>query len=199
MSNARIGKLLLCVCGGFHAHTVPGFIVSLLRHLADDVEVVLSQTAARMVSREAVEIASRNPVFVDMFDRSERMYVPHIELPKRADLILVYPATVNLIGKLANGIADTLIPTLLLASDRPTVLVPVANELMVNHPAMQRNLATLRDDGYVVVDPPGGPEIAFRDEIDDRVGPFPYPALLMCLSAAAAGRIPATAKRTGQE
>ena len=180
--------MLLCVCGGYQAHTVPGFVVALLRHFADDVQVVLSRSAATLVARDAVEVASRNPVFVEMTDRAAGIYVPHIELPRGADLVLVYPATVNLIGKLANGIADELIPAMLLASEIPTVIVPVASESMILHPATQRNLEVLRSDGYLVVDPPKTLEIATREGLDERVGPFPYPELLMYLSAVAAGK-----------
>jgi phosphopantothenoylcysteine synthetase/decarboxylase len=201
-STKRTRRLLLCVCGGYQAHTVPAFIVSLLRHFADDVQVVLSRSAATLVAKDAVEVASRNPVFMDMADRAGGIYVPHIELTRNADLTLVYPASVNLIGKLANGIADALIPALLLASEIPTVLVPVANESMIAHPATRRNLETLRRDGYLVLDPPNAIEIASRKEIDERVGPFPYPALLMCLSSVAAGNLAATpsrAKATGRE
>ena len=196
MSNNRVKKLLLCVCGGYHAYTIPGFVVSLLRHFADDVQVVLSRSAAKLVSRDAVEIASRNKVFVDMFDRTDEIFVPHIELTRSTDLTLVYPATANLVGKLANGIADELIPALLIASDTPTVIVPVANDLMIAHPAMVRNMATLRKDGYVIIDPPQAVEIAFREEIDERVGPFPFPGLLMCLSTVAAGKLQATPSRS---
>lgn len=180
--------MLLCVCGGYQAHTVPGFVVALLRHFADDVQVVLSRSAATMVARDAVEVASRNPVFVEMTDRAAGIYVPHIELTRGADLVLVYPATVNLIGKLANGIADELIPAMLLASEIPAVIVPVANESMILHPATRRNLEVLRSDGYLVVDPPKALEIATREGLDERVGAFPYPELLMYLSAVAAGK-----------
>ena len=191
--TTRAKRILLCVCGGYHAHTIPAFVISLLRHFADDVQVVLSRAATTMVAREAVEVASRNPVFVEMSDRAGGIYVPHIELTRNTDLTLVYPATVNLIGKLAHGIADELIPALLLASETPTVIVPVANEAMIRHPATRKNLATLREYGYVVVDPPGAIEIAAREDIDERVGPFPHPALLMCLSAIAAGKLEARA------
>jgi len=195
MSTIRVRKLLLCVCGGYHAQTVPGFVVQLLRHFADDVQVVLSRAAASLVARDAVEVASRNPVFVDMNDRAGGIYVPHIELTRNTDLVLVYPATVNLVGKLANGIADELIPALLLASEIPAVIVPVSNDSMISHPATQRNLAVLRSDGYLVLDPPQAVEIATREDIDERVGPFPYPALLLCMSAAAARTISATPAR----
>jgi len=195
MTTSRAKRLLLCVCGGYHAHTVPGFVVALLRHFADDVQVVLSRSAASLVARDAVEVASRNPVFVEMSDRFGGVYVPHIELSRNCDLTLVYPASVSLIGKLANGIADQLIPALLLASEKPTIIVPVANDSMIAHPATRRNLAVLRGDGYLVVDPPKAVEIASREDIDERVGPFPYPALLMCLSAVVSGKLPASPAR----
>jgi len=188
MSKGRVRKLLLCVCGGYQAHTVPGFVVQLLRHFADEVQVVMSRAATSLVAKDAVEVASRNPVFVSMNDRAGGTYVPHIELPRSADLVLVYPATVNLVGKLANGIADDLIPALLLASEKPVVIVPVSNDRMSQHPAMLRNLATLRADGYLVLDPPKALEIATREGLDERVGPFPYPDLLMYLSAVATGK-----------
>lgn len=198
MGKTRVKRLLLCVCGGYQAHTLPGFIVTLRRHFADEVQVVMSRSATTMVAREAVEVASRNPVFVEMNDRAGGIYVPHIELTRAADLTLVYPASVNLLGKLAHGIADELIPALLLASESPTILVPVANRSMVMHPATQRNLATLRADGYVVVDPPEeAVEIAAPEEIDERVGPFPYPALLLCMASVAAGALAALPARGG--
>jgi phosphopantothenoylcysteine decarboxylase/phosphopantothenate--cysteine ligase len=167
---------------------VPGFVVQLLRHFADDVQVVLSRAALSLVARDSVEVASRNPVFVDMNDRAAGIYVPHVELTRGADMVLVYPATVSLLGKLANGIADELIPALLLASEKPAVIVPVSNDSMIRHPATRRNIEVLRSDGYMVLDPPKAVEIATREGLDDRVGPFPYPDLLMCLSAVASGK-----------
>src|SRR5439155_26962485 len=85
MATNRAKRLLLCVCGGYQAYTIPGFIMSLLRHFADDVLVVLSRSAARLVARDAVEVASRNPVFVELSDRAEGIYVPHIELTRKTD------------------------------------------------------------------------------------------------------------------
>jgi len=199
MATSRVRKLLLCVCGCYQANTIPGFIIALLQHFADDVQVVLSRTAATMVARDAVEVASRNPVFVEMTDRAAGIYVPHIELTRNTDLTLVFPATVNLIGKLANGIADELIPALLLASTKPTVIVPVANENMLSHPATQRNVEIVRGYGYVVIDSPRGIEIATREGIDEHTAPFPYPPLLMYLSAVIAGNIPAVPTRSNEK
>lgn len=195
MGTSRVRKLLLCVCGGYQAYTVPGFIVELLLHFADDVQVVLSRSAVTMVAKDAVEVASRNPVYVELNDRAPGVYVPHIELTRNTDLTLVYPATVNLLGKLANGIADELIPALLMASETPTVIVPVANESMIKHPATKRNLEILRNDGYFVMDPPRTLEIATREGIEEHVGSFPYPPLLMYLSAVVSGKVSAVPNR----
>jgi len=197
METKRVRKLLLCVCGGYQAHTVPGFIVALLRHFADDVQVVMSRAALDLVARDAVEVASRHPVFVEMTDRAAGIYVPHIELTRDVDLTLVYPATANLIGKLANGIADQLIPALLFASKAPTVIVPVANDNMTDHPAIKRNVEVLRRDGYLVIDPPASIEIATREGLKERAGQFPYPPLLMYLSAVASGKVSAVPNRKG--
>ena len=95
----RVKKLLLCASGGYQVYTLPGFVLTLLKHVADDVQVVLSRAAAGLVSRLAVEVASRHPVFVELDDRTPDVYVPHIELARQADLILVYPATANALAK----------------------------------------------------------------------------------------------------
>jgi phosphopantothenoylcysteine decarboxylase/phosphopantothenate--cysteine ligase len=194
MATTRAKKMVLCVCGGYQAHTVPGFILALRRHFADEVQVAMSHAAAQLVARDAVEVASRNPVFVEMNDRGGGVYVPHIELTRGADLVLVYPATANLVGKLAHGIADELIPALLMASEAPAIIVPVANRSMAAHPAMRRNLKILREDGYLVVDPPEAIEVAAPEDLE-RVGPFPFPSLLLCMSSVVAGSVPATPSR----
>jgi len=80
-------RLLLCVAGGFQAYAVPGFVLALLRHAADDVQVVLSRAAARLVQPYAVEVASRHPVFVELDDTGPDVYVPHIELARSAELV----------------------------------------------------------------------------------------------------------------
>lgn len=176
----RANRIVVCACGAYSSYMLPGFVLHLLRHFADDVQVVLSRSAARMVSRHAVEVASRNPVFVEMDDTSGSVYVPHVELGRNADLILVYPASVNVIGKVANGITDTLIPALVIASEAPVVFVPVSNPAMLAHPAVRRNMAQLEADGHVVLPPIEGPEVATREQME-LVGDFPLPTLLLQL------------------
>ena len=180
----RARRVLLCATGGYQCYALPGFVLSLLRHFADDVQVVLSRAAAGMVSRKAVEVATRHPVFVEMDDTSSDVFVPHIELGRDVDLVLVYPATVNVVAKVAHGVADELIPALILATPAPVFFVPVANPLMWNHPASRRNLKTLRDDGYVVLPPLPGVEVATREGLDELADPFPLPTLLARMASA---------------
>jgi phosphopantothenoylcysteine synthetase/decarboxylase len=183
-STSRASRLLLCAAGGYQSFMLPAFILSLLRHVADDVQVVLSQSAAKLVSKHAVETASRHTVFVEMEDTGPEAFVPHIELPRAADLVLVYPATVNIVGKVANGITDELISALIIATDKPVVFVPIANDLMWQHPAVARNLDTLRGDGYVVLPPQPNIEIGTREGLEEMAGAFPMPSLQLHLKAA---------------
>src|SRR6266550_6026144 len=151
MSERRAKKILLCATGGYQCYSLPGFILTLLKHFADDVQVVLSRAAVKLTSPLAVEVASRHPVFVEMDDTSGDVFVPHIELGRNVDLILVYPATANILGKVAQGIADELVHAIIMATRVPVFFVPVTNAEMWGHPAVQRNVAQLTRDGYHVL------------------------------------------------
>src|SRR5215472_3332413 len=94
----RARRVLLCASGAFEAYSIPRMVLQLLRHFAEDVQVVLSRAAARMVSPYAVEVATRHKVFIETDDSHEGTYVPHIELGRNVDLIIVYPATASLLG-----------------------------------------------------------------------------------------------------
>jgi phosphopantothenoylcysteine synthetase/decarboxylase len=180
----RAKRMLLCATGAYHVYSLPGIVVQLLRHCADDVQVVLSRSAARLVSPYAVEVASRHKAFVEMDDRTDDVFVPHIELGRDVDLVLVYPASVNILGKVANGIADELISALILATSAPVVFLPISNAAMNQHPAVMRNAARLREDGYIVVSPVEGMEVATREGLEEFTGPFPIPTLLLQMRAA---------------
>ena len=179
--------MLLCATGGYQCYALPGFILALLRHFADDVQVVLSKPAARLVSVLAVQAASRHPVYTEMEDTGPDVFVPHIELGRNVDLVLVYPATVNIVGKVAQGIADELVAALIFATPAPVIFVPVANEAMWAHPAVRRNLETLRADGYIVVPPLPAVEVATREGLAELRDPFPYPSLLARMAAVTRG------------
>jgi phosphopantothenoylcysteine decarboxylase/phosphopantothenate--cysteine ligase len=175
----RARKVLLCATGAYHAYSLPRFILQLLHHFADDVQVVLSRAASNMVSPYAVEVASRHKVFVEMDDTGEGVFVPHIELGRDVDLVLVYPASVSVLGKVANGIADELISALIMATEAPVIFMPIANPAMNDHPAVLRNVAMLKGDGYTVLPPLPAMEVATREGMADFTGPFPIPTLLL--------------------
>lgn len=182
-ANKRAKRILVCASGGYACYALPGLVLHLLRHFADDVQVVLSRAAASMVQKYAVEVATRNPVFVEMDDHTGDVYVPHIELGRNVDLIVVYPATVNIIAKVANGIADELISAIILATNAPVIFVPVANPAMTNHAAVQRNLKQLEKDGYAILPVTPGPEVATREGLESMAEPFPLPTLLLQMRA----------------
>jgi phosphopantothenoylcysteine decarboxylase/phosphopantothenate--cysteine ligase len=184
----RARRILLCATGGYECYALPAFILALLRHCADDVQVVLSKAAETMTSRYAVEVASRHHVFVSMDECAEGVFVPHIELSRAADLILVYPATANVLGKVANGICDELVPALIVAAEIPVIFIPVTNDAMWRHPATQRNVQRLTDDGYGVLPNVGAVEIATREGLENVKSPFPFPTLLPRIAAAMRGQ-----------
>lgn len=194
-SGPRAKRLLLCAAGGYQVYALPNFILSLLRHFADDVQVVLSPAAAKMTSKYAIEVASRHPVYTEIDDRGPDIWVPHIELSRNCDLILVYPATASIIGKIANGIADELIAAIVMAATVPVFFVPIANTSMLEHPAMHRNVEQLRADGYVVLPSPPALEIATREGLTESANAFPLPPLLTRMSAALRDPAVANAKR----
>jgi len=185
--SRRVPRLLLCATGGYECAMLPAFIFSLLRHCADDVQVVLTHAAERIASRYAIEVASRHAVFVQMDDTAEGVFVPHIELSRRANAIVVYPATVNILGKVANGITDELVSALIVASTVPVFFVPVTNDAMWKHPATQRNVQQLTRDGYVVLPNVASVEVATREGLSESTAPFPFPTLQLRLQAVMAG------------
>src|SRR5260221_4476891 len=191
----RARKVLLCAAGGFQVYSLPGFVLAVLKHVADDVQVVLSRAASGMVSKAAIEVATRHQVFVETSDMGDGVFVPHIELARESDCILVYPATANILGKVAQGIADELISTLIIAADIPVFFVPIMNPAMWQHPAVQRNVRTLETDGYTVLPLIENIEIATREGLDLANEAFPLPTLLLRLQAAVAGSTRGAVKR----
>ncbi|HTB04938.1 MAG TPA: flavoprotein [Bradyrhizobium sp.] len=179
----RARRILLCASGGFIVYSLPRIILHLLHHFADDVQVVLSRAAAKLVSPHAVEVASRNRVFIEMDDTGDGVFVPHIELGRNVDLVLVFPATVNILSKVANGITDELITALIIATEAPVLFMPESNPAMIHHPAVQRNIERLRADGYLVLPQIAGPEVATREDMERLGDNFPIPSLLLQMSA----------------
>ena len=127
-----------------------------LQRFEVDVHVVMTSAATRFVGPMTFEALSRHPVFHDQWALGANSDIRHISLAEAADLLLVAPATANIVGKFARGIADDPLSTLYTATVAPTVIAPAMNANMFEHPAVQENLAILRSRGVRVVEPGSG-------------------------------------------
>ncbi len=148
-------RVLLIVSGGIAAYKALE-LVRLLKRQGVAVRAVMTQSATEFVTPLSMGVMTEDQVYGDMFDLKEEREIGHIQLSRQADLIVICPATANILAKMAAGIADDLATTILLATDKPVLAVPAMNVRMWNHPATQRNLNQLRDDGIIVMDPDAG-------------------------------------------
>ncbi|QFK70927.1 bifunctional phosphopantothenoylcysteine decarboxylase/phosphopantothenate--cysteine ligase CoaBC [Pradoshia sp. D12] len=148
-------KILVCVTGGIAVYKSAA-LTSKLVQAGAQVKVIMSESATKFVMPLTFQALSKNDVYIDTFDEKIPGKIAHIELADWADVILVAPATANIIGKLANGIADDMISTTLLAATAPVMIAPAMNVHMYHHKAVQRNMAQLREDGYLFMEPSEG-------------------------------------------
>ncbi|MDR3237843.1 MAG: phosphopantothenoylcysteine decarboxylase [Spirochaetia bacterium] len=132
-----------------------------------DIHIVLTENALNLVSPLTFETLSGNPVYTQSFAR-ERREMGHISLKENASLLLVAPATANIIGKFAGGIADDLLSTVFLSVACPVLIAPAMNPGMYSHPAVQENIAKLKKWGAAFVDPSSG-VVACGDEGQGRL------------------------------
>jgi phosphopantothenoylcysteine decarboxylase/phosphopantothenate--cysteine ligase len=145
-------KVILAVCGGIAAYK-SAEILRLLKKQGADVRVMMTQNAQWFVGALTFEALSGQPVFKDIFAESSEASFRHIEWAQETEGVIIAPATANMIGKLANGIADDPLSTVMLAVTAPVLICPSMNTQMYESKAVQRNLDTLRSDGYVLMDP----------------------------------------------
>lgn len=168
-----MGKLLegknivLGVTGGIAVYKAC-LVVRGLKKLGANVDVIMTKNATEFVTPLTFETLSARPVTTDMFARPEQWEVGHISLAKKADLFLVCPATANIVGKLANGIADDMLSTTLMATNAPIVICPAMNTGMYNSVAFTENLAKLVNRGVKVVEADSG-YLACGDEGKGRL------------------------------
>ncbi|MFB6466585.1 bifunctional phosphopantothenoylcysteine decarboxylase/phosphopantothenate--cysteine ligase CoaBC [Cytobacillus sp. Hz8] len=148
-------KILLCVTGGIAVFKAAA-LTSKLTQKGAEVKVILSESAAKFVTPLTFQVLSKNDVYTDTFDEKNSKVVAHIDLADWADLVLIAPATANVIGKLANGIADNMLSTTCLAVTAPVYIAPAMNVHMYAHPAVQKNLQTLANYGYRFIEPGEG-------------------------------------------
>ncbi|MBW3671949.1 MAG: bifunctional phosphopantothenoylcysteine decarboxylase/phosphopantothenate--cysteine ligase CoaBC [Acidobacteria bacterium] len=158
---------VLGVSGGIAAYKAPD-LVRRLREVGADVRVILTPNAARFVSALSIAAVSDHPVISDQWGDPSRGGVDHIEIARWADLLLIAPATANVIAKLASGIADDALTTYAIAHRGRLVIAPAMNTFMYGHPTVRDNLARLRERGVEVLDPDSG-LLACGDEGEGRM------------------------------
>ncbi|WP_299087045.1 bifunctional phosphopantothenoylcysteine decarboxylase/phosphopantothenate--cysteine ligase CoaBC [uncultured Metabacillus sp.] len=148
-------KILLCVSGGIAVYKAC-ILTSKLVQAGAEVKVIMTNSAMEFVSPLTFQALSRNDVFFDTFDEKNSKVIAHIDLADWADIVLIAPATANTIGKLANGIADDMLTTTLLATTAKVWIAPAMNVHMYDHPAVKKNIKTLFDYGYQFIEPSEG-------------------------------------------
>ena len=148
-------KLLLGITGGIAAYKAAE-LVRLLVKAGVDVQVVMTSAACQFITPVTMQALSGKPVFIDMWDSSISNGMPHIELSRNADAILIAPASADFLAKLVHGRADDLLSTLCLARDCPLLVAPAMNKQMWEAPATQRNIAQLRADQVSILGPDSG-------------------------------------------
>ncbi|GHC74720.1 bifunctional phosphopantothenoylcysteine decarboxylase/phosphopantothenate--cysteine ligase CoaBC [Limoniibacter endophyticus] len=150
------GRRILLIIGGGIAAYKSLDLIRRLRERGALVRVVMTQAATNFITPLAAGALSADHVFLDLFDRTDEQDVGHIRLARECDLVLVAPATADLMAKAAHGLANDLASTVLLATDRPVLMAPAMNPKMWSNKATQRNLATLQADGVHVIGPATG-------------------------------------------
>lgn len=150
MKNVVIG-----VSGGIAVYKVLD-VVSKLKKLNINVNIIMTKSATQFVTPLSFQSLSQNYVVCDIFDDPKTWDVEHIALAKKADLFLVAPATANIIGKIANGIADDMLTTTIMATNAKIVIAPAMNTNMYKNKILQKNIKTLKDLGYHFIDPDSG-------------------------------------------
>ncbi|WP_336967823.1 bifunctional phosphopantothenoylcysteine decarboxylase/phosphopantothenate--cysteine ligase CoaBC [Sphingobium aromaticiconvertens] len=148
-------RILLIISGGIAAYKALE-LVRVLRRKGIAVRAVLTDSAQQFVTPLSLGVLTEDQVYGNMFDLKEEREIGHIQLSRQADLIVIAPATANILAKMANGIADDLATTILLATDKPVLAVPAMNVRMWHHKATQRNLERLHADGIHIMEPDSG-------------------------------------------
>ncbi|MDG1430949.1 MAG: bifunctional phosphopantothenoylcysteine decarboxylase/phosphopantothenate--cysteine ligase CoaBC [Paracoccaceae bacterium] len=148
-------RILLIISGGIAAYKSLE-LIRLLKKQGADVTPVLTKAAQEFVTPLSVSALAGEKAYTDLFDLTDEAEMGHIQLSRVADLVVVAPATADIMGKMAQGRADDLASTLLLATDTSVMIAPAMNVRMWEHPATQRNLQTLRSDGVTFVGPNDG-------------------------------------------
>ena len=161
------GKTVLGVTGSIAAYKMAN-VASMLVKLHADVHVIMTENACQFITPVTFETLTGNKCMVDTFDRNFQFHVAHISIAKKADVLLVAPASANVIGKLANGIADDMLTTTAMACTCQKIVAPAMNTNMYHNPILQDNLKKLEGYGFTVIAPEKG-LLACRDIGDGKM------------------------------
>lgn len=166
--------VLLGVTGGIAAYKIAGLASMLMKQHAE-VHVIMTQNATNFINPIAFESLTNTKCLVDTFDRNFEFHVAHVSLAKKADLLLIAPATANVIGKIAAGIADDMLTTITMACKCPKIIAPAMNTQMYENPILQRNLEVCESFGMEVIKP----AVGYLACGDTGAGKMPEPEELM--------------------
>lgn len=145
-------KVVICVTGGIAAYKTAS-LISYLKNKGNEVQVIMTKHATEFVTPLTFQTLSKRKVITDMFEESNPEYVGHIEYGQEWDCIIVAPATANNLGKVANGIADDMVTSTIIASTIPVLFVPSMNTHMYENKLVQNNMKKLKELGYYFVEP----------------------------------------------
>ena len=145
-------NIVVGITGGIAAYKACG-IISYLKSEGANINVIMTKNACEFITPLTLETLSGNKVITDMFERPDHIDVKHISLAKKADLFLIVPATANILGKVSNGIADDMLSTTIMATKAPVIFAPAMNDGMYENPIVQRNIETLKNYGYKIIEP----------------------------------------------
>lgn len=145
-------KITIGISGGIAAYKVAS-LVSYLKKYDTDVHIIMTKNATNFITPTTLETLSKNKVLVDEFTCDIFEHIPHIELSQNTDLFVVVPATANIIGKIANGIADDLLSSSIIACNKQVLIVPAMNTHMYENKIVQDNLKKLKDYNYEILEP----------------------------------------------
>ena len=152
---AKNKNIVIGITGGISAYKACG-LVSYLKSEGANVYVIMTKNACNFITPLTLETLSSHEVVVDMFKEKSYVDVKHISLAKMADLFLIVPASANIIGKVANGIADDMLSTTIMATTAPVIFAPAMNTNMYKNPIVQGNIRKLREYNYLFIEPDKG-------------------------------------------
>lgn len=160
------GKILLIITGSIAAYKSLDLIRTLKKN-SYDVMCVMTKSAAEFITPLSVASISQSKVFTDVFSLQDETEMGHIKLSRDADLVIIAPASADILGKMANGLANDLASTILLATNKPVLVAPAMNVCMWQNKAVKRNVTTLKNDGIKFIGPVSG-DLACGENGDGR-------------------------------